>query len=117
MDIAGNCPDRFRYKMSVRGEKHVRVSEGQPGIALPIKGVFFLSYDGFFLVPQQQTKAVYKPFGKLVIVMGLLSTMLLFSTLIFALLSGQALSQSVVKSNNLTNAVQWFVFFFNLVMI
>lgn len=40
---------------------------------------------------------------------GILSTMLLFPILIIALLSEQTVSQSNVKSNNLTDAVQWLV--------
>lgn len=43
------------------------------------------------------------------IMMGIFSTMLLFSILIVTLLSRQTVSQSTVKSNNLTDVVQWLV--------
>ncbi|KAH0614278.1 uncharacterized protein H6S33_006164 [Morchella sextelata] len=50
----------------------------------------------------------YRISWEFLMIIGILSSMFWLKTLIFALLSGQAISQStLLKSNNLTEAIQW----------
>lgn len=52
----------------------------------------------------------YRISWEFLMIIGILSSMFWLKTLIFALLSGQAISQStLLKSNNLTEAIQWLV--------